>query len=136
MTAPIIAPAKGMRSFKFEQSKYPFLDGVLPCRMLCIGASNSGKGIAVQSLILDVFRGQFKRIFYFSKTAFVDHTMTVAALGLSYSWPNAQLECRCAGSIVGRLHCRLRRLCCGGCRFVLSNVPPVAVPVVAQGYFR
>ena len=75
MTAPIIAPAKGMRSFKFEQSKYPFLDGVLPCRLLAIGASNSGKGIAIQSLILDVFRFQFKRIFYFSKTAFVDHTL-------------------------------------------------------------
>ena len=63
-----------MRSFEFEQSKYKFLDKVLPCRLLCIGASNSGKGIAVQSLILDVFRGQWKRVYYSSKTALVDHT--------------------------------------------------------------
>ena len=75
MSAPHITPAKGMRSFEFEQSKFKHLDKVLPCRLLCIGASNSGKGIAVQSLILDVFRGQWKRIYYFSKTALVDHTL-------------------------------------------------------------
>ena len=75
MAVPIIAPAKGMRKFEFEQSKYEFLDGVLPTRMVCVGSSNSGKGIAVQSMILDVFRGQWKRIYYFSKTASIDHTL-------------------------------------------------------------
>jgi hypothetical protein len=75
MSVPHIAPAKGMRSFEFEQSKYKHLDKVLPCRLLAIGASNSGKGIAVQSLILDVFRLKWKRIYYFSKTALVDHTL-------------------------------------------------------------
>ena len=75
MSVPLIKPAKGMRSFEFEQSTYKFLDGVLPCRLLCCGASNSGKGIAVQSLILQVFRGQFQRVYYFSKTAGVDHTL-------------------------------------------------------------
>ena len=36
MAVPVIAPAKGMRSFEFEQSKYEFLDGVLPTRMVCV----------------------------------------------------------------------------------------------------
>ena len=75
MATPQIKPAKGMRNFEFEQSRYEFLDGVLPTRMCCIGASNSGKGIAVQSMLLDVFRGPFKRIYYFSKTASIDHTL-------------------------------------------------------------
>ena len=74
MSVPHIAPAKGMRSFEFKQSRYKHLEGMNVLRSLVVGSSGSGKGILMQSLILDVFDGCFERVFLFSKTAKNDHT--------------------------------------------------------------
>jgi hypothetical protein len=74
MSVPTIAPAKGMRNFEFKQSRYKHLEGMNVLRSLVVGSSGSGKGILMQSLILDVFEGVFERVFLFSKTAKSDHT--------------------------------------------------------------
>ena len=55
---PKIAPAKGMRKFEFQQSRYKHLEGMNVCRSLVVGASGSGKGVLLQSLILDAFLDQ------------------------------------------------------------------------------
>ena len=72
MSVPHIAPAKGMRKFEFKQSRYKHLQGMNVLRSLCVGSSGSGKGVLLQSLVLDVFAGVFERVFLFSKTAFTD----------------------------------------------------------------
>ena len=74
MSVPHIAPAKGMRSFEFKQSRYKHLAGMNVLRSLCVGSSGSGKSILLQQLVLDVFRGVFQRVYLFSKTAKSDHT--------------------------------------------------------------
>jgi ABC-type dipeptide/oligopeptide/nickel transport system ATPase component len=76
---PKIAPAKGMRKFEFQQSRYKHLEGMNVCRSLVVGASGSGKGVLLQSLILDVFTDQsgksiFQRTYIFSPTINSDHT--------------------------------------------------------------
>ena len=76
---PEIKPAKGMRTFQFQQSRYKHLEGMNVCRSLVIGASGSGKGVLLQSLLLDVFtdpsgRSLFQRTYIFSPTINSDHT--------------------------------------------------------------
>ena len=66
---PKIAPAKGTKKYAFQQSRYKHLDGFNVLRSLVVGSSGSGKGILLQNLVLDVFRGVFSRIYLFSKTA-------------------------------------------------------------------
>ncbi len=74
MSVPHIQPAKGMRKFEFKQSKYKHLDGMCPLRNITSGNSGAGKGILLQSLILDVFRGGWDRVYVFSLTINSDHT--------------------------------------------------------------
>ena len=71
---PIIAPAKGMRSFEFKQSRYKHLDGFCPCRNITCGSSGSGKGVLLQSLVLDVFRDVMERWYIIGPTVNSDHT--------------------------------------------------------------
>ena len=74
MSVPKIEPVKGMRSFTTKQPPYKHLEGHLPTRQLLVGASGSGKGVYLQSAILDVYRDCFARIVIFSPTASSDHT--------------------------------------------------------------
>ena len=70
--APIIKPIK-VKEFEFKQSKYKQC-GALPVRSIILGPSQSGKGVLLQNMILDIYRGCFERIYIFSPSINVDHT--------------------------------------------------------------
>lgn len=69
---PEIKPIK-VRQFESKQSKYEQV-GKLPTRSLLLGPSGSGKGILLQNLILNIYRGCFERIFIFSPSIDLDQT--------------------------------------------------------------
>jgi hypothetical protein len=66
-----IDPGKSI-AYSHKQSKMPQLDGTLPLRWVLAGPSGSGKGVAMQNLILKHFRGCWERIYVFSPTAVLD----------------------------------------------------------------
>ena len=70
--APVIKPFK-VKEFEFKQSKYKQC-GSLPMRSVLLGPSGSGKGVLLQNMILDIYRGCFERIYIFSPSINVDHT--------------------------------------------------------------
>ena len=70
--APIIKPIK-VKEFEYKQSKYKQC-GSLPVRSILLGPSGSGKGVLLQNMILDIYRGCFERIYIFSPSINVDHT--------------------------------------------------------------
>ena len=70
--APIIKPIK-VKEFEYKQSKYKQC-GALPVRSIILGPSQSGKGVLLQNMILDIYRGCFERIYIFSPSINVDHT--------------------------------------------------------------
>ena len=70
--APVIKPIK-VKEFEFKQSKYKQC-GALPVRSVLLGPSGSGKGVLLQNMILDIYRGCFERIYIFSPSINVDHT--------------------------------------------------------------
>ena len=70
--APVIKPIK-VKEFEFKQSKYKQC-GALPVRSIILGPSQSGKGVLLQNMILDIYRGCFERIYIFSPSINVDHT--------------------------------------------------------------
>ena len=72
MSKPNIVPIS-VKQYEVKQSKYEQVPK-LPCRSLLLGSSNSGKGILLQNLILDIYRDCFERVFVFSPSIFVDHT--------------------------------------------------------------
>ena len=58
---PKLEPVK-LKTFESKQSKYEQV-GKLPLRDIILGPSGSGKGILLQSLILDVDKGCFENLF-------------------------------------------------------------------------
>ena len=70
--APVIKPIK-VKEFEYKQSKYKQC-GSLPVRSVLLGPSGSGKGVLLQNMILDIYRGCFERIYIFSPSINVDHT--------------------------------------------------------------
>ena len=70
--APIIKPIK-VKEYEFKQSKYKQC-GTLPVRSIILGPSSAGKGVLLQNMILDIYRGCFERIYIFSPSINVDHT--------------------------------------------------------------
>ena len=70
--APVIKPIK-VKEFEFKQSKYKQC-GTLPVRSIILGPSSAGKGVLLQNMILDIYRGCFERIYIFSPSINVDHT--------------------------------------------------------------
>jgi hypothetical protein len=72
MSAPTIQPYKHLE-YECKQSKYEQAEKV-PFRSLILGASGSGKGVLLQNMILDIYRGVFDRIFILSPSIHVDHT--------------------------------------------------------------
>ena len=72
MSKPNIVPIS-VKQFEVKQSKYEQVPK-LPCRSVLLGASNSGKGILLQKLILDIYRDAFERVYIFSPSINVDHT--------------------------------------------------------------
>ena len=69
-TVPIIEPIN-VRQFEFKQSKYKMADK-LPFRSIVVSASQGGKGILIQNLVLNVYRHCFERIYIVSPTAHID----------------------------------------------------------------
>ena len=70
MAAPNIKPIKE-RLWDVPESRYPQC-AALPLRSIILGPSGSGKGVLLQSLILDVYRDAFERIYVFSPSIDVD----------------------------------------------------------------
>jgi stress-induced morphogen len=69
---PKIEPIK-ITEYTSKQSKYDVV-AKLPLRDIVLGPSGSGKGILLQNLILNVYRGCYDRIYIFSPSIFVDKT--------------------------------------------------------------
>ena len=72
MSKPDIKPI-AVKEYTVKQSKYEQAPK-LPCRSILLGASNSGKGILLQNLILDIYKDCFERVYIFSPSINVDHT--------------------------------------------------------------
>lgn len=66
---PIIEPIN-VRQYEFKQSKYPMADK-LSCRSIVVSASQGGKGILIENLILNIYRGCFEIIYLISSTAYI-----------------------------------------------------------------
>ena len=69
---PTIQPIK-IKEYEVKQSKYHQC-GKLPIRSILLGPSGAGKGILLQNMILDIYRGCFERVYVFSPSSFVDKT--------------------------------------------------------------
>ena len=61
---PIVTPENEIK-YEFKQSKYSNVPKV-PFRALIFGPSGSGKSVLLVSLILDIYRDVFSRVFVFS----------------------------------------------------------------------
>ena len=71
-TVPTIEPVN-VKQYDVKQSKYHQC-GKLPIRSILLGPSGAGKGILLQNMILDIYRGCFERVYVFSPSIFVDMT--------------------------------------------------------------
>ena len=67
---PIVKPAK-MKEYEYKQSKYDIAPKT-PLISITAAPSGSGKSVLIQSMILDIYRGVFDRIFIFSSSIHVD----------------------------------------------------------------
>jgi hypothetical protein len=72
METPKIKPI-ALKEYTAKQSKYKQVPQ-LPSRTILLGPSGSGKGILLQNMILDIYRGCFERIFIFSPSINLDHS--------------------------------------------------------------
>ena len=70
LSPPKIEPIN-VKQYEFKQSPYPQADK-LPFRSIVVSASQGGKGILIQNLILKIYRGCFERIYIVSPTAHID----------------------------------------------------------------
>ena len=61
---PDIKPVK-LTEYDIPKSKYPQC-GSLPLRMIISAASGAEKGILLQNMILDIYKGCFERVFIWS----------------------------------------------------------------------
>ena len=68
MNTPIVKPIN-VKEYDFKQSKYEVAPK-LPFSQTITGPSGSGKGILLQSMILDIYRDVFERIYIFGLLLF------------------------------------------------------------------
>ena len=71
---PIVKPAN-VKEYDFKQSNYEVAPR-LPFSKIITGPSGSGKGILLQSMILDIYRDVFARIYIWSPSISVDANRT------------------------------------------------------------
>ena len=71
---PIVKPIN-VKEYEFKQSKYEVAPK-LPFSMIITGPSGSGKGILLQSLILDIYRDVFARVYVWSPSVSIDPNWT------------------------------------------------------------
>jgi hypothetical protein len=69
LETPKIEPTN-VKQYEFKQSPYPQADK--PFRSIIVSASQGGKGILIQNLVLKIYRGCFERIWVVSPTAHFD----------------------------------------------------------------
>jgi carboxylesterase type B len=69
---PEIRPRK-IKEFTSKQSRFEHVPK-LPMRALIYGPSGSGKSVLLQSMILDIYKGCFERVYIFSPSIHLDHT--------------------------------------------------------------
>ena len=74
MITPIVKPVN-VKEYDFKQSKYDVAPR-LPFSQIITGPSGSGKGILLQSTILDIYRDLFERIYIWSPSISVDSNWT------------------------------------------------------------
>ena len=67
---PIVKPIN-VKEYEFKQSKYDIAPR-LPFSHIITGPSGSGKGILLQSMILDIYRDVFERMYVWSPSLSVD----------------------------------------------------------------
>ena len=67
---PFVKPVH-VKEYEFKQSKYEIAPR-LPFSQIIVGPSGSGKGILLQSMILDIYRDVFARIYVWSPSISVD----------------------------------------------------------------
>lgn len=72
MEFPELKPT-ALKTYTYKQSRFPQAPE-LCVRGVLLGPSGSGKSVALQQLVLDVYRGCFERVYLFSPTAFLDQT--------------------------------------------------------------
>lgn len=68
---PQIKPIK-LKEYEVKQSKYDIVPR-LPTRAILLGPSGSGKSVALQNFILDIYKNCFSRIYIFSPSINVDY---------------------------------------------------------------
>ena len=68
MITPIVKPVN-VKEYDFKQSKYDVAPR-LPFSQIITRPSGSGKGILLQSMILDIYRDVFERIYIFGHLQF------------------------------------------------------------------
>ena len=59
---PNVKPIR-TKEYEVPKSKYSVV-GALPTRSIILGPSGSGKSILLQNMILDIYKGLFKRIYH------------------------------------------------------------------------
>ena len=69
---PTIEPIK-VKQYEVKQSKYPQC-GKLPTSKILLGPSHSGKGVLLSSMIMDIYKNCFERVYIFSPSINVDVT--------------------------------------------------------------
>ena len=70
MTTPKIQP-NYIKEYTVKQSTFDVV-GKLPIRSIMLGPSGSGKTVLLQNMILDIYKGCFKRVYIFSPSIDVD----------------------------------------------------------------
>ena len=71
-TIPVVEPIK-LKEYEIKQSKYQMV-AKLPMRSVLLGPSGSGKTVLLVSMILDIYRDCFARIYIWSPSVFVDQS--------------------------------------------------------------
>jgi len=69
---PVVKPAKS-KDYTSKQSEYSMC-AQCPFRSIILGPSGSGKTILLQTMILDIYKGCFDRIYIMSPSVHLDHT--------------------------------------------------------------
>ena len=71
---PVVKPIH-VQEYAFKQSEY-YVAPKLPFSMIVTGPSGSGKGILLQSLIFDIYRDVFARVYVWSPSVSNDPNWT------------------------------------------------------------
>ena len=74
MKTPVVKPHPDVPEYKVKQSRYDPLKGLNVLRLWISAPSNSGKTVLISSILLDIMRGAYDKIFLFSPSADLDGT--------------------------------------------------------------